>query len=243
MFGRTFWTERRFTGITLILGCILFLTAAGLSPTDEKGTYMYDLPLREALMAVFHRWSSWQWGLLLFCIAVVVTLLGFARLTSILREAGNRTFSSSGLIALALATGFILMDMTFRRSIEYWAAQETVKTHVIPALYLQLSLWDTAIFQVYTALTFFAAFMYGMAIVSTRILPHWLGWVIMVYTLAGGALFAFLGDMPPFVHYLLPIVIGVLLLLRRYQVPIRERSREKLIVTPPKLGNEGTLSW
>jgi len=181
---------------------------------------MYDLPMREALIAVFHRWSTWQWGLLLFCIAVVVTLLGFARLTAILQDAGNRAFSSSGLIALAIATVFILIEMTFRWSIEYWAAQETVRTNAIPALYLQLSLWDTAIFQVYTALTFFAAFVYGAALVSTRILPRWLGWVIMAYTLAGAVFFAFLGDMPPFVHYLLPIVMGVLLLLPRYQLPL-----------------------
>jgi MFS family permease len=203
-----------------MIGCVLFLAATGFTPTDEKGTYMYDLPIREALMAVFHRWSSWQWGQILFCIAVVMTLLGFARLTSILRDAGNRTFSSSGLIALVLATGFFLVDMTFRRSIEYWAAQETVRTQVVPTLYLQLSLWGTAIFQVYTALTFFAAFMYGAALVSTRILPRWLGWVIMAYTLAWGALFTFLGDMPPFVHYLLPIVMGILLLLPRYQLPL-----------------------
>ncbi len=51
----------------------------------------------------------------------------------------------------------------FSSSIEYWAAQETVRTNAIPALYQQLSLWEAAIFQVYTALTFFAAIMYGAA--------------------------------------------------------------------------------
>ncbi|WP_220201863.1 hypothetical protein [Reticulibacter mediterranei] len=214
-----FWTERRYTGIMLMLGCVLFLVAAALSPTDEKGTSMYDLPMREALIAVFHHWSSWQWGLLLFCIAVVVSLLGFARLTSILWERGNHVFSFWGLIALTLATGFFLLDMTFRRSIEYWAAQETARTNAIPALYQQLSLWDSTIFQVYTVLIFFAAIMYGAAIALTRILPRWLGWVIIVYSLAGTIAFVILNDMPPFVHYLLPIAMGVLLLLPRYQLP------------------------
>lgn len=237
MLRRTFWTECRFTGITLILGCILFLTSAGFSPANEKGTSLYDLPIREALMAVFHRWSTWQWGLLLFCLAVVVTLLGFARLTSVLREAGSRTGSLWGLIAQTLATGFFLMSMTFSRSIEYWAAQETVRTDVVPALYQQLGLWDAAIFQVYTALTFFAAFMYGAALVSTRILPRWLGWVIMVYSLAGATAFAILSDMPPFVHHLLPIVVGVFLLLPRYQALIQEHSEEKLAIALSKVGN------
>lgn len=41
MLHRTFWTERRIVGIMLILGCLLFLKAAGLTPRDKQGTYMY----------------------------------------------------------------------------------------------------------------------------------------------------------------------------------------------------------
>ena len=111
MLHRTFWTERRIVGIMLILGCLLFLTAAGLTPRDKQGTYMYDLPLREGLIATFQQWPTWHWGLILFCIAVVLTLLGFAQLATLLREAGDRAFSQMGLIAFQLAVGLFLISI------------------------------------------------------------------------------------------------------------------------------------
>ena len=40
MLKSTFWTERRFTGIALILGCVLFQVAAFLPVTDSKGTFI-----------------------------------------------------------------------------------------------------------------------------------------------------------------------------------------------------------
>ncbi len=122
----------------LFLGCLLFLTTAGLTPTDEKGTSMYSLPMREQLLAILHRWSPWHWGLILLSIAVVVTLLGFARLTTVLRDAGEHVFSSSGLLARVMASAFFLIDLTFRRSIEYWAAQETARTGVMPNVSMPL---------------------------------------------------------------------------------------------------------
>src|SRR6266702_846864 len=40
MAKNAFWTRRRFTGITLILGCFLFLGALGLMPRDTTGNFM-----------------------------------------------------------------------------------------------------------------------------------------------------------------------------------------------------------
>jgi hypothetical protein len=226
--SRPMWTERRMVGITLIIGCLLFLTAAGLTPKDQKGNYIYDLPLREGLIATFQSWSTWHWGLILFGIAVVLTLLGFAFLTTILRKAGDGVFSRIGLISFLLAVPFFLMSMAFDASIGFWAAQETVRTNLVPDLYVQLSSWSDAFFTLFTPLTFCAALAYGAAILSTRVLPHWLGWLIVIYNLAGFVLFVIAGDMPPFVHYLLPILIGITLLLPRYQQTGRSNREQAL---------------
>ena len=66
--------------------------------------------------------------------------------------------------------------------------------------------------------------------VFTRLLPRWLGWTTIVYSLAGLGLFAVTRDMPPLFHSLLPIVMGSLLLLRRSQLPTVSRQKEKSAV-------------
>jgi hypothetical protein len=91
---------------------------------------------------------------------------------------------------------------------------------VVPDFYVQLTLWTQPLFVIYTILAFSALAAYGGAILFTRVLPHWVGWFSIVYGLAGLALAGVTaGNAPPFLHHLMPILMGVLLLLRRRQVP------------------------
>ncbi len=57
-----FWTRRRFTGITLMVGCFLFLGALGLIPRDAQGNFMVNLPLREQLLVIAAQTSLFQWS-------------------------------------------------------------------------------------------------------------------------------------------------------------------------------------
>ena len=93
MLHRTFWTERRLTGMTLLLGCFLFLGAAGLIPRDTQGNFIVNLPLREQLLAIAAQTSLFQWSFSLFISGIIVTLLGLAMLTTLLRDARDRIFS------------------------------------------------------------------------------------------------------------------------------------------------------
>ena len=52
-----------------------------------------------------------------------------------------------------------------------------------------------------------------MASQPTPVLPHWVGWLAIVYGLAGLGLLGFIGDAPPFLHHLIPLLIGILLLV------------------------------
>src|SRR5260370_33007233 len=96
----TFWTRRRFTGIALILGCVLFLGSLGLLPRDPTGNFMVNLPLREQLLVIAAQPSLFQWSFSLIISGVIVTLLGLAMLTTLFGDAGNRTFSYLALMAL-----------------------------------------------------------------------------------------------------------------------------------------------
>lgn len=233
MFHRTRWTLRRFTGIVLILGGVLYQGSAWIpitTLTDSKGTAIYLLPPREWLSVVFHHQTLWWWTCAFFMGSIMVTLLGLALLTTLLREAGERIFSQLGLILFVFGATLWFLQLTCWLSIDPWAAQEMARTGVMPDYYVPLTLWTQALFVIYTILAFCALAAYGGAILSTRVLPQWMGWLAIVYGLAGLGLLDFTGDVPPFFYYLMPIVIGILLLLRRYRVPTRSHHEEESIV-------------
>jgi hypothetical protein len=141
MVRHTFWTQRRFTGIILMVSCLLYVGAGALLPKDAQGNYIVNLPQRDQLLVIFAHPQLWQWDISLYISGVIVMLL-------------------------------------------------------------------------------------GLAMLSTRVLPHWVGWLAIVYGLAGLGLVGITGDADPLLHLVMPIVIGILLLLRRYQVPAGSRREE-----------------
>jgi hypothetical protein len=209
-----FWTRRRFTGVTLIIGCFLFLGAAGVVPKDNQGNFMVNLPLREQLLLIAAHTALFQWSFSLFISGIMVTLLGLAMLSELCWEASDHTFSMLALIAALFGDVLMVIYFAAPLGIAPAAATSTVSTGVIPDYYVPFTLWTQPLFVIATILAFAALAAYGAAILATRILPNWVGWVAMVYALAGLALTIFAaGNAPPFLHYLLPIVMGIALLL------------------------------
>jgi hypothetical protein len=227
MLSRSFWTPQRFTGLLLTLGCFLFLGAAGLIPRDAQGNYIVNLSPRGRLLVIAASTPLWQSSLSLFISGVIVTALGFALLTRLLCESGERSFSHLALIAVLFAAVLMVIYLAFDLGVDPPAAQETARTGVVPGYYAPLSLWATALFYVYTVLAFSALALYGGALLVSRMLPRWLGWTAIIYGLAGLGLFAYAHDVPPFLHYLLPITMGILLLLRRYQLPTASQRKDR----------------
>jgi hypothetical protein len=230
MVRSTFWTQRRLTGITLIVGCLLFLAGAFMPLFDKKGNIIYYLSLREQLLFIFAHPTLWQWATILLLSGVVVTLLGLTLLTMLLRDAGDRAFSQLGLIAFAFGAVLWVIILAFRLSVVFWAAQETARTGVLPNYYVPLILWTQALFVIYTMLAFSALAAYGGAVLSTGVLPHWVGWLAIVYGPAWLGWFAFTGDAPPLLHHLMPLLMGILLLLRRSQLPTRSHREVEATV-------------
>jgi hypothetical protein len=180
------------------------------------------------LLVIAVQTPLFQWSLSLFISGLIVTLLGLALLTTLFRDAGDRTFSSLALIAFLFGDVLMVIFLAFPLGVEPVAAQETVRTGVVPDFYVQLTLWTQPLFVIYTILAFSALAAYGGAILSTRVLPHWVGWLALVYALAGLVLAGCTaGNVPPFLHHLMPILIGVLLLLRRGQVPSEQDERPR----------------
>ena len=216
---RTFWTLQRFTGLTLIVGCCLFLLAAGLIPQDAQGNFSITLPPRAALLVIAGQTTRAAWSTSLFISGVLVTTLGLALLSRLLWDRAERLCSYLALITSLLGAVLLVSFLACKLGVDPLAAQATLSTGTVPDYYEALTRWTTGLFRVYTPLAFLALMLYGAAFVVSRLLPRWLGWTAIVYGLAGLGFFAYAKDVPPFVHYLLPIVMGVLLLLPRAQAP------------------------
>jgi hypothetical protein len=237
MLHRTLWTWRSFTGIVLLLGGVLFqgsawipLTIGPPTPlTDSKGTAIYLLPPQAALDVVLHHQALWWWTNTFFMVGTLVTMLGLALLTMLFRQAGDRIFSHLGLILFVVGATLWVIQRAVPLSIDPWAAQELARTGVMPDYYVPLTLWTQALFVIYSLLAYCALIAYGGAILSTRLLPRWMGWLAIVYGLLGLGLTGFTaGALPgPWFQYVLPMVMGILLLLRRAQVPSAQDEPQK----------------
>ena len=153
--------------------------------------------------------------------------LGLTMLTTLLRDARDVTFYYLALIALLFGDILLAIFIAFHLGIASVGVQETVRTRVVPDYYVQLILWTQPLFVIYTILAFLALAAYGETFLPTRVLPHWMGRLSIVYGLAGLVFAGFAaGNAPPFLHYLMPIVMGILLLLQRPQRAIGRHHEE-----------------
>ena len=123
------------------------------------------------LGVVYHHQALWWWTNAFFMGSTLVTLLGLALLTSLFREAGDRTFSHLGLILFVLAATPWLIQRAVPLSIDPGAAQELARTGVMPGSYVPLTLWTQALFAIYTILAYCALAAYGGAMLSIHLLP------------------------------------------------------------------------
>jgi hypothetical protein len=202
-------------GATLILGCALVLTGATLYMwvKDPKGRVIFGQPPREWLRLVGEHQRMWRWSTVPFLAGPIITLMGQAGLAALLRGAGDPGFAEIGLLATGFGALLWVINLAARLTVDPWAAKALAASGEVPESYTAVSLWTSTLYVIYTNLTFAGLSLYGAAILTSTLLPAWAGWLAMVGGALGLAEFAILRDAPPFMHYLIPIVIGVLLLM------------------------------
>ena len=215
MLDTAIWTSQRLTGATLILGCVLFVTGAGIYSLmrDQQGTLIFGLPPRAWALLVFAHPRIWRWATLLFIAGALVTLVGLAQLTMLLRAASDPAFASLALLASAIGAVLWLIHLAARLVVDPWVGGMLAKGDALPEFYEPLGLWLRVLFVLYTILTFGGLVLFGGAVIASSLLPHWLGWTSIVFGLGGLGLLATTRDAPPFLHHLLPLVMGIVLLL------------------------------
>jgi hypothetical protein len=208
------FNEYRVTGTLLILAFISFAIGATLPIVGEKGNAsIFTLPVREHLLAVADNAIVWRWANLFMGAAAVFLFAGLWLLTAMLARAGERVFSWLGLIAMLVATILWVVFSAFRGIVTVQAAAEMSATGAMPASYESLAKWGARLFFVYAVLAFLALAAYGASLLQVGLLPAWVGWATIVFSIALLILLFIMGDTLPAFHYLPGLLIGVLLLL------------------------------
>jgi hypothetical protein len=210
--------EHRVAGILLVLAFISFAIGASLPLFGEKGNMnIYTLPVREHLSAVAGNAAAWRWANVFMGAAAVILLAGLTMFSTALEGAGERTLSRLGLAGILLSAVLWVVFSAFRAVVTVMAGQEMVgggAAGAIPQYYEPLGQWGSALFYAYAVLGFLALAAYGASIVQVTLIPAWAGWATIIFSLALLVLLFVFGDTLPAFHYLPPLLLGILLLVR-----------------------------
>jgi hypothetical protein len=184
MFSQQFWTERRITGILLVLSVLLLIPGVALyvnrGNRPISGTNALFQLERHFILA-----------------SVIVSTLGLVMLETLLREAGERIFARLGMVGF-LFGGVLIV--------------------VAEALLLGGRQIPHALGISYETLAFLSQAAYGVSLLQTRLLPRWVGLVSIAWNIGWLAVLTLVNyHYIPLLHALMPFLIGILLLLRRYQ--------------------------
>lgn len=211
----TFWTARHLTGLALVVGFVIFGVGATLYMyvRDTGGPVIFGQPTAAWLRLVHTHPRLWRWATVPFAAGVPLVVLAETELALLLRAAGDPGWAPLGLVATVFGAVPWLINLAARLVVDPWAGQRQAETGAVPEVYEPLSRWNSALFVIYTILTFTGLVAFGLAFLATSLLPGWLGWLAITYGLAGLALLAVTRDAPPFLHYLMTLAIGILLLL------------------------------
>jgi hypothetical protein len=223
--------ERQITGSLLIAGTLLFF--AGLCVLMLGANFMEDLSssLRQHLVIVSQHAGAWKLGWALLMGGVTGTVLGLAALATLLREAGSRLLSSLGLLLFLLGAVVWLPNMSFSLSEAIWAGQGVSASSGSTVLdfYEILVDWGSTLLSVYTVLAFVAMVAFGVAIARTALLPRWIGWVTVLWSVVWLGMFFLTLNAIPALHQFMPLLIGFSLLLARRPVAVSQGDQERTI--------------
>ena len=184
-------------GIVLIISSILFLIAAFM-PISMR-VFSGSDPQRQIEYIEKDR-RGWLISCFLFGAGSLVTVVGFAIFAV-------QIVSNSAIIKLAL--WLAIASAAFGALQWVIIVYKRATTLPLEKIFNDDSGNNWA-FPVYTILTQIALIVVGFVLVQTGY-PAWLGWGAVI--LAALSLIAFLvfKDMPPFTHYLITLVIGIVL--------------------------------
>lgn len=183
---------QKVAAVVIIVGSILFLIAA-FSPISMAFFTERD-PARQLAIATEGK-RAWIMSQILFSSGGLVTAVGTGLTAVHLRNIPN------GILAY-LAFALLLIGAML------WVWQIYIRTGDPRALIEgTIPAWP---FTAYTLLTQFGLAILGVVLIRTAV-PDWTSWMLILGAIISFLLFIGLKDMPPFVYYILFLVLGIML--------------------------------
>jgi hypothetical protein len=186
-------TYLRITAITIGLGSILFLVAAFL-PTSR--VFVEPSPDKK-FEIILDMKGMWIMSQILFGLGSILTVVGLGLFSIGLKEITQTILSFSSILLLGVGALLWSWHVT-ERIIDPQGFAEGTNT---PYLFL-----------IYSVLTQVGLLLLGLFLWKSFV-PHWISWMLII---GSGLIFILLvifKDMPPFVYYVLTIILAVTLLI------------------------------
>jgi hypothetical protein len=180
---------------------------------DSSGTSVFAMSLPDRLAFILNNQTLWAWTNALFIGSALVTLFGLAMLADLLRDTPGRLLSRLGLLAFLFGALLWTVEVGFRVSLGAWDRAGASNPASID-LFVRLSAWLQVLFVVDITIVLLALAAYGASLFAARLLPAWVGWVLVSFAVLGLAMLLATGDVPPFIAYLPLLALGIRLTAR-----------------------------
>lgn len=179
----------RLGGLVIVLGAVLFIIAAFLPVSRVYA--LKEAGARQAMIAASPR--AWTFSQLLFGAGAWIMALGVACSAYALRSQPQAVWMLAATACLVIGACAWSWHL-YQRAVD-------------PVAFVSGSLTGFP-FALYTVLIIAGLACAGVALLQIG-LGAWSGWSLIAGSLLLLALYLYFGDMPPFAHYLLAIVLGI----------------------------------
>lgn len=136
-------------------------------------------------------------------------LAGFALLSQVLVQAGDRGTAVIALVFLVIWSILGVIEGSFHASVTVWAAEQMAQTGAVPELFEPLRRWLNSELQLLN-MTFglLAMLLFSLSVLRLELLPAWISWTALVWSLLAFPLYYFvLGA--PLIILLSPLLFGI----------------------------------
>ena len=221
--SESIWTTGRISGTLLVLSTVLIV--AEFIVVLAQGKFGGAEAAWEGVEGIGEAASVFRDIEPLRIPQVVLLFLGFGLLTAHLSQAGDRALS---FLAFNLFIVFVILaaiENTFHSEVTAWAGEEWARTGAVPEFFEPLREWVNGPVQLrYVTFVNVSMAFYGWAFLRTRVLPQWIGWSTLIWSLGWLILALVIQLTLPATYILLPLLLGVALLAFPSREPRSELS-------------------